>query len=103
MCYCFTKNKVIFVAITAPNIRTKEVGESLICEREPLNSSGRYVGAVLKDDDVVFHLPRQLPWILSLRNGAIDCIITGEIRYSADLPQGGLENACKLIFNGKHK
>ena len=97
MCYYLTKNKVIFVAITSPNIRTKEVGKFLICEREPLNSGDRYAGAVLKDDDVVFHLLRQLPWILSLRNGTIDSIITGEIRYSADLPQGGLENACKLI------
>ena len=35
-------------------IWTAEVGKSLICEREPLNSS--CVAAVLKDDVIIGHL-----------------------------------------------
>lgn len=31
------------------------------------------------------------------------CIVTGGRRYSADLPQGGLEIPCKLHFEGKSK
>ena len=56
-----------------------------------MNSSDRYVVAVLKDDVVVGHLPRQLSRILSLfllRNGTIDCVVTGGRRYLTDLPQG---------------
>ena len=62
--------------------------------------------AVLKDDVAVGHLPRHLLRVLSLfllRNGTIDCIVTDGRRYSVDLPQGGLEIPCKLIFNGKHE
>ena len=56
-----------------------------------MNSSDRYAVAVLKDDVVVGHLPRQLSRILSLfllRNVTIDCVVTGGRRYSTDLPQG---------------
>ena len=43
---------------------------------------------------VIGHLPRKLSKICSLfirRGGSICCIVTGGRRYSADLPQGGLE------------
>ena len=69
-----------------------------------MNSSDRY--AVLKDDVVVGHLPRHLSRVLSLfllRNGTIDCIVTGGRRYSSDLPQGEVKIPCKLIFSGKHE
>ena len=32
------------------------------------------------------------------RNGTISCEVTGTRRKSSDLPQGGLEIPCKLIF-----
>ena len=57
------------------------------------------------DNVIVGHLPTQLSWILSLlilRNATINCIII-ERRYSADLPQGGLENFCKQLFGSKQK
>ena len=38
-----------------------------------------------------------------LKNGTIDCIVTGGRRYSADLPKGGFENPCKLLFSGKRE
>ena len=85
-------------------IWTAVVGECLVCQREPLNSSDRYAVAVLKDDVVVGHLPRHMSRVLSLfllRNGTIECIVTGDRRHSSNLPQGGLEIPCKLIFHGK--
>ena len=53
------------------NIWTIEVGNSLIYEREPSNSSDRYVYVVVT---------RQ-PLLFILRNGTTDCIITGGRRY----------------------
>ena len=85
-------------------IWTAVVGECLVCQREPLNCNDRYTVAVMKGDVVVSHLPRHLSRVLSLfllRNGTIECIATGGRRYFSDLPQGGLEIPCKLIFHGK--
>ena len=101
MCYCLMKKKVVFLAITS----TKPYGsQNVICEREPFNPSDWYAVSVLKDDFTVGHLPRQLSWFLSLfilRNGTIDCIVTGGRRYSIDLPQGEL--SCKPLFSGMCK
>ena len=41
--------------------------------------------------------------VLAQKRHYIDCVVIGSRRYSADLPQGGLEVPCKLIFNGKHE
>ena len=37
------------------------------------------------------------------KNGTISCQVTGIKHYSRNLPQGGLEVPCKLIFSGKSK
>ena len=37
------------------------------------------------------------------RGGTIHCIIMGDRKYSRDLPQGGVEIPCKLLFQGKPK
>ena len=50
------------------------------CEREPTNVNDRYAVAVVKDDVAFGHLPRAQSKIYSLfllRNGTINCIITG--------------------------
>ena len=76
------------------DIWNSTIGEHLICERETLNSTDRYAVAVLKDDIIIGHLPRVLSRICSLfivRGGTITCVVNGARRYSADLPQGGLE------------
>ena len=68
-------------------IWTPELGECLVYEREPTNVNDRYAVAVVKDDVAVSHLPRAQSKIHSLfllRNGTIDCIITGSKRYSAE-------------------
>ena len=102
----FEKHSVIRGHHIYHRIWTPELGECLVCEREPTNVNDRYAVAVVKDDVAVGHLPRAQSKIYSLfllRNGTIDCIITGPRRYSADLPQGRLEVPCKLLFNGKHE
>ena len=84
-------------------IWTPELGEY---ERELTNINNRYAVAVMKGDVIVGHLPRAQSKIYSLfllRNSTIDFIFIGSISYSADLPQGGLEVPCKLLFNGKHE
>ena len=40
------------------NIWSTEVGGSIVCEKEPSNSSDRYVAAALKDNIIVGHFPR---------------------------------------------
>ena len=82
------------------------IGEVLVCEREPHNVEDRYAIAVKKDETVIGHLPRNLSRVCSLfirRGGTIDCTVTGARRYSADLPQGGLEVPCFLLFKASPK
>ena len=81
-------------------------GEILTSEREPDNASDRYAVAVKKGGTVVGHLPQKLTRVCSLflrRGGTIDCSVSGHRKYSADLPQGGLEIPCSLIFKGTPK
>ena len=83
---------------------TSTVGENLSCRREPTNENDRYAVAVMKDYTVIGHIPRKFSRLCSLflrRGGNIICVVTGTRRYSVDLPQGGLEIPCKLIFTAK--
>lgn len=82
------------------------VGEVLICQREPENASDRYAVAVKREGTIVGHLPRKMTRVCSLfirRGGSITCTVTGHRRYSADLPQGGLEVPCLLLFKATPK
>ena len=81
------------------------IGEELRCEREPGSCHNPYAVAVKKriggTDRIVGHVPRIISTICSLfirRGGLLVCVINGLRRYSSDLPQGGLEIPCKLIF-----
>ena len=57
--------------------------------------------AVLKDKYIVGHVPRKISFLCSVkRGGAIRYIVTGDHCYSHDLPQGGMEVPCKLVFSG---
>ena len=52
------------------------------------------------------HIPRKIPLICLLflrKNSTILCKVTGNRRYSGDLPQGGLEIPCMLKFQGSTK
>ena len=82
------------------------VGEELVCEREPDNSHDRYAVAVKRTGIIIGHLPRKLSKLCSLflrRGGIILCTVSGERRHSHDLPQGGLEVPCTLLFKHKPK
>ena len=82
------------------------IGEELLCKREPDNRSDRYAVAVKKDGIIIGHLLRIIsrPCSLFLRRGnKIICRIAGHRRYSADLPQGGLEVPCVFQFEGEAK
>ena len=79
------------------------VGEQLLCERELSNYHDPFAVAIVKSLVTVGHVPRKISSICSMflrRGGCIHCRVTGRRRYSADLPQGGLEIPCILIFKG---
>ena len=78
-------------------------GEVLPCTREVNNLHYPFSVAVKKDSIIVGHVPRKVSAICSLflkRGGSIMCRVTGSKRYSADLPQGGLEIPAILTFTG---
>lgn len=82
------------------------IGEDLVCERETTNEHDRYAVAVVKDGVIIGHLPRTISRPCSLflrRENSIMCRVIGHRRYSAYLPQGGLEIPCVLRFAGKLK
>ena len=82
------------------------IGEELPCRRDTGNERDRYAVAVMKDGTIIGHLPRKIsrPCLLFLRRGnSITCHVTGHRRYSSDLPQGGLEIPCILMFESKIK
>ena len=79
-------------------------GEVLQCKREVNNRHDPFAVAVIKDNTIVGHVARKLSAICSLflrARGSIGCIVRGSKRYSYDLPQGGLEIPCTLIFSGE--
>ena len=87
------------------NVWDAVIGE-LQCERELANECDRYAVAVRKDGTIIGHLPRAISRACSLflrRGNSITCRVTGHRRYSADLPQGGLEVPCILHFEGEVK
>ncbi len=69
--------------------------------RESTDGRDRYAVAVIKDGVAIGHLPRKVLRVCSLflrRGGTIHCRVTGGRRFSSDLPQGGLEVLCKILF-----
>ena len=77
-----------------------------ICKREVSNPKGPMSVAVIKliggESTVIDHVPRTISALCSLfirRGGVLKCCVDGSRRYSADLPQGGVEIPCKLIYS----
>ena len=86
------------------NVWVSVVGEVLECERQQQNDKDRYAVAVKKDRTIIGHLPRKISRVCLLflrRGGSIRCIVIERRRYSSDLPQGGLEIPCRLLFMGE--
>ena len=85
------------------NIWEAAVGQTLPCQREASNAHDLYAVSVTERNTIVGHLPRSISAVCSLflrRNGTISCEVTGTRHKSSNLPQGGLEIPCKLIFAG---
>ena len=81
-------------------------GEELECQWERGNAADIYAVAVIKDSSIVGHLPRKISRICALfirRGVVIYCRVTGRREYSTDLPQGGVEIPCLLLFEGETK
>ena len=80
------------------------VGEILYCVREFGNREDPYAVAVQSSSNsTVGHVPQKISCVCSLflrRGGRITCSVTGQRRRSEDLPQGGLEIPCSLVFEG---
>ena len=82
--------------------------DNLFCQREIGNPHDTHAvavkGNVAGDDGTtttVGHVPRKLSVICSIfitRGGTINCVVNGMRRYSADLPQGGLEIPCPKLY-----
>ena len=78
--------------------------EELGCSRELNNPNDSYTVSVLKRTQVVGHVLRKISRMCAifLRNsGIITCTVTGNHRYSHDLPQEGMEIPCVLNFFGE--
>ena len=78
---------------------------TLKCRRESGNVFDPYAVAVVNSRGTTLgHVPCHVPAVFSmflLRNDTdITCTVIGNQRYSADLPQGGLELPCHYTFSG---
>ena len=81
---------------------TPALGEIPVCEIEDGNASNSYTVAIKKGSEIIGHVPRKISaacHVFLEFDGSLSCIITeAHCRYSSDLPQGGLEIPCKLVF-----
>ena len=85
---------------------TPSLGEVLQCRIESGNAEDPYAVTVTRRNIIVGHVPRKISAACSLflrRTGRIHCTISGARRFSADLPQVGLEVPCTYEFLGEPK
>ena len=83
---------------------TPHVGEILHTRKEAVNHHDRFAVAVLKEDRIVGHIPREVSktaWYFLEHGGEIRCEITSRRRRS-DIGKG-LEVPCTYTFEGKPK
>ena len=56
----------------------------------------------MKGSEIIGHVPRKISaacYLFIQKGGILTCIITdSNHQYSSDLPQGGLQIPCKLVF-----
>ena len=105
--YCFTVNSMIRGYHVYKDIwESPTIGDEFICKREIGNPKDPLSVAVMKliggENTVIGHVPRIISALCSLfirRGGVLKCRVDGRRRYSTDLPQGGMEIQCKLIFS----
>ena len=74
------------------------------CLREVGNAFNPFAVSVVRDSDIIGHVPRKISATCSLilRNrSTVKCTVTGTHQFSRDLAQGGLEIPCQLTFEGE--
>ena len=76
------------------------LGETFHCVQETSDSKVRYAVSVVKDGQVIGHLPKKFSKLFLRRGGRIQCQVTGSRCHSSDLPQGGLEIPYRILFCG---
>ena len=106
MAVSFSVNAMVRGYHVYQDIWDASVSEELPCQREPGNSHDPFAVAIVRAGVTVGHVPRKLSSTCSLfirRGGSIRCRVTGSRHFSEDLPQGGLEIPCLLIFQGSMK
>ena len=80
--------------------------EYLQCRRESDNVNDPHAVAITRDNTMACHVPRRISAMCNLflvNGGSVHCRVTERRHYSLDLPQGGLEIPCQLIFSGEDK
>ena len=83
------------------SVWTPVSGEELAVTPEVKNSHDRYVVAVLKNGEVVGHIPRELSrtfYFFLKHSGEISCVITGKRKYGV-----GLEVPCIYKVKGSSR
>ena len=82
-----------------------EVGELLVCRQEYGNLYDPYAASVIRGDNVIVgHVPQKISslcYFFLRKNGTILCQVMGRRCHSMDLPQGGMEVPCTLMFFGQ--
>ena len=77
-------------------------GEVLSCKGEDGNIMDPNAIAIMKGSEIIGHVPRKISaacYLFIQKGGVLTCIITdSNHQYSSDLPQGGLQIPCKLVF-----
>ena len=81
------------------------ITEVFSCEREDRNPMDPYAVAIKRGSEVIGHVPQKISTACSLfmqRRGSVICrIIDSHHQYSSDLPQGGLQIPCQLVFQSE--
>ena len=79
-------------------------GQILQCARERSYRFDPFAVSVVNSEEIVGHVPQKISAACALflqHHESIRCKVTGDRRYSSDLPQGGLEVPCDLNFEGE--
>ena len=105
--YSFTVNFMIRGYHICKDIwESPTIGEELFCEREIGNPKDPLAVAVMKliggENTIIGHIPRIISALCSLfirRGGILKCSVDGSERYSADLPQGGMDRGVGIYFD----
>ena len=87
---------------------TAVIGEGRNCEREFSNRHDSFAVAIMKDTQVVGHIPRTISCTCTLfirRGGSILATVTGSRRHCTcrGLDKGGVELPCIYRFTGPSK